>query len=230
MKYRIVIRTVTLTFLLCCFSLFLSAQQQTKGNGGKFMLGIRTTSSLFTQAGDPGLGIGGQFRIRLSNRINTEWFADYITTDIGGLGHRSDAHIGWSVMFYLREPEVYLPSPGDSKETHKPNAYRTLTPYLLAGHCFDYTWIRTTTAPIYQEARRWSSAVQAGAGLHLNVGRYTDLSLSAQYMMHLGDDVHAHIEEVQGIKSLHIEEHQGFSPEGHLLITLSCNFRIADLW
>ena len=198
--------------------------------GGRFMLGIRSTSSLFTQAGDPGLGVGGQFRIRLSRRINTEWFADYINTDISGLGHRTDGHIGWSVMFYLREPEVFAAPPGGNIDVKKPSYYRRLTPYLLAGHCFDYTWIRTTNAFAYNEVKRWSSAVQAGAGVHLNVGRFTDLSLSAQYMMHLGDDVHAHVEDVNGVKSLHIEEHQGFSAEGHLLLTLSCNFRIADLW
>ncbi|MGL5888691.1 MAG: hypothetical protein ACRC3B_02330 [Bacteroidia bacterium] len=217
--------------LVLFFGLLLQAQTTPQIKyGGKFMLGIRTTSSLFTQAGDPGFGVGGQFRIRLSKRINTEWFADYINTDIGGIGNRTDRHIGWSVMFYLREPEVFAATPGGQIDVKKPSYYRRFTPYLLAGHCFDYTWIRTTTAPIYQQSDRWSSAIQAGAGIHMNFGRYTDLSFNAQYMMHLGDDVHAHIEEVNGVKALHIEEHQGFSAEGHLLLTLSCNFRIADLW
>lgn len=213
----------------CLLCIILPAAAQQKYGGG-FSLGIRTTSSLFTQAGSPGMGVGGQFRLRVLRLINTEWFADYITTDIGGIGHRTDAHIGWSVMFYLREPEVFTSSPGDPAGTPKKISYRLFTPYFLAGHCFDYTWIRSAKPFPYTEAKRWSSAVQAGAGVHLNLGTRTDLSFSAQYMMHLGDDVHAHIEDVQGIKTLHIEEHKGFSPEGHLLLTLSANFRIADLW
>ncbi|MGL4599812.1 MAG: hypothetical protein ACRCYO_19965, partial [Bacteroidia bacterium] len=39
----------------------------------------------------------GQFRIRLTDRINTEWFADYISTNLNNLASRSDYHIGWSV-------------------------------------------------------------------------------------------------------------------------------------
>ncbi|MCU0434254.1 MAG: hypothetical protein MUC87_12420 [Bacteroidia bacterium] len=219
-------RIVVFIFLLALAAPSFAQQKY----GGVFSLGIRTTSSLFTQAGSPGMGVGGQFRLRMLRLVNTEWFADYINTDIDGIGHRTDAHIGWSVMFYLREPEVFTSSPGDAANAPKQITYHRFTPYLLAGHCFDYTWIRSATIPVYTEAKRWSSAVQAGAGVHFHLGARTDLSCSAQYMMHLGDDVHAHVKEVNGVKTLEIEQHQGFSPEGHLLLTLSANFRIADLW
>jgi hypothetical protein len=226
-QYMIHMKRLFIISCLTCLALPAFAQQK---YGGVFSLGIRTTSSLFTQAGSPGLGVGGQFRLRVLRLINTEWFADYINTDIDGIGHRTDGHIGWSVMFYLREPEVFTSAPGDAAGTPKQISYHRFTPYLLAGHCFDYTWIRSAAPFSSTEAKRWSSAVQAGAGLHFHLGVRTDLSCSAQYMMHLGDDVHAHVEEVQGIKTLYIEEHKGFSPEGHLLLTLSANFRIADLW
>jgi hypothetical protein len=42
---------------------------------------------------------------------------------------------------------------------------------------------------------RGSSAVQAGAGLHLNLSERLDLSFTTQYMMHLGKDIHAHVHE-----------------------------------
>ena len=92
--------------------------------GGQFSLGMRNTLSVFTDAQSVGMGSGGGFRIRLSKLINTEWFADYISTDIQGLGYRRDAHIGWSVLFYLSK---------------NPLTAGKVTAYILAGHCFDYT-------------------------------------------------------------------------------------------
>ncbi len=46
-----------------------------------FSLGMRSTISGFSNDGW-GIGTGGQFRIQLSNRVNTDWFADYITINI----------------------------------------------------------------------------------------------------------------------------------------------------
>lgn len=164
------------------------------------------------------MGFGGQFRVQLSNRINTEWFADFINEDIDGLATRNDYHIGWSVMIYPF------------------NTQTKVVPYLLAGHCFDYTKVRSTfnTATISQPqtVSRLSSATQMGFGAHVHLSEIVDISLSSQYMVHLGSDVHTEIHEHNGIKELHIskEGHGGFSLEGHLLFTLSVNFKIAQLW
>jgi len=46
------------------------------------------------------VGTGWQLRYRISERLNTEWFADWVTSDIGGLGKRFDMHIGESMMIY----------------------------------------------------------------------------------------------------------------------------------
>ncbi len=97
---------------------------QNKNESGKFTLGLRSTSSLFTDASSPGSGIGGMFRIRLGKLVNTEWFADYLTTNLQKLGYRRDSHIGWSVLFYLSK---------------NPMQAKKLSPFLIAGHCFDYT-------------------------------------------------------------------------------------------
>ena len=173
---------------------------QSKNESGQFTLGVRSTSSLFTDAGSPGSGIGGMFRIRMGKRVNTEWFADYLTTNLQNLGYRRDGHIGWSVLFYL------------SKE---PMQAKKLSPFLIAGHCFDYT-------KVY--------AVQMGVGTHYNLSEKFDVSLTAQYMSHLGADLHSHIEEENGVKKLEIAKHGGAGLEGHLLITLSLNYRLGNLW
>lgn len=211
-------RKVLIFTLLSVFAFSGNAQDR-PAESGNFQMGLRTTLSLFGDDGYYGYGTGGQFRLRLGKRLNTEWFADYILTDIGGVGKRADGHIGWSVMFYPF-------STGEKK----------LTPYFLAGHCFDFT--RVTPFNTLSELntgnaqKRWSSATQVGIGTHYNITDRFDISLSAQYMVHLGKDLHYHIEEHNGVKHLHMDEPESASAtlEGHLLLTLSLNVKIADLW
>jgi len=45
-------------------------------------------------------------------------------------------------------------------------------------------------------------------------------------MVHLGADLHTHVLD----EAVEIEKTEGFSLEGHLLITLSLNYKIAKLW
>ncbi len=201
-----------------------SIAQETEKNptSGEFQFGLRTTGSFFSgDAGYPGMGVGGQMRLRISESINTEWFGDFFTTDIGGLGKRNDAHIGWSVMFYpLKTQGIFKP-------------------FFLAGHCFDYSKVqelntKSTLGELnYQD--RWSSAVQMGLGTQLFIAERFDIGLSAQYMLHLGNnDIHASIEDHNGAEHLHIgntnNHNDGVAVEGHLLLTLSLNLKIADLW
>jgi opacity protein-like surface antigen len=183
---------------------------------GMFELGVRSTASLFGDAGNHGLGAGGQFRLRFHRQIGSEWFADYIVTDIDGLGKREDAHIGWSVMFY--------PFPA---------ANNRFSPYLLAGHCFDYTKVTSYSSPTVTNlnTERWSSAIQMGIGTHYNLNKWADISLSVQYMTHLGNDIHTRIIEENGLRYLTIDDHShGASLEGHILATLSFNIKIGRLW
>ena len=177
-------------------------------------LGMRSTSSFFTDAGSFGTGFGGQFRLKLAKRLNTEWFADYLTTDLQGLARRVDGHIGWSVLFY----------PFSDKKV-KGN----FNPYLIAGHCFDYTKV-TENGNSLNTGNRWSSAMQLGLGCHYNLTDQLDLTLSSQYMSHLGNDLHAEVEEIDGQKHINIHQDKQAGLEGHLLITVSLNVKIADLW
>jgi hypothetical protein len=156
------------------------------------------------------VGAGGQFRLQFHDRINTEWFADYMTSKVGSKGNRQDAHIGWSVMFYPLKDKTYT---------------KFMKPYLVMGHCFDYTKVSENADPDNTK-ERWSSAIQCGAGNHFNITERFDLTFVAQYMFHLGRHVEAHEEE--GVFTIH--DHGGLSLEGHLLFTLGINYKIADLW
>jgi hypothetical protein len=215
-KSIMVLRSGILIILFAPFALF--AQEVDKGlkikknHGGLISLGARSTISTFNNGNwsDVGTGVGGQFRLQVHDRINTEWFLDYIRTDIGGLGNKQDLHVGWSVMYYV------LKDPGYK---------RFFKPYILAGHCFDYTNIKVN-ANQSNFTEKWSAAVQAGVGNHFNLTEHLDLTFIAQYMIHLGGHTEAHVEE--GILLLH--EHSGVSLEGHLLFTLGVNYKIADLW
>lgn len=183
---------------------------------GEFQLGLRSTASLFGSDGYFGSGVGGQFRIGVGTRVNTEWFADLITSNLGDAGRRTDGHIGWSVLFYLKKERTM-----------------GFNPYVLAGHCFDYTKITAFSSPYSnleeESAERWSSAVQMGAGTHYRLTPRFDVSLSAQYMLHLGNDIHAHV-ETDSYPTLEIEEHDGAGLEGHLLVTFSVNYKMGNLW
>lgn len=196
---------------------FLYCQDDVNSKSGEFELGTRSTISTFGSTGNIGNGFGGQFRIRLSNRINTEWFADFLSEDIDGLGKRNDYHIGWSVMFYPIDPI-------DKK----------ITPYILAGHCFDYTKIVPTGFnPAQSEASRLSSATQLGLGSHFHINEAFNLSISSQYMIHLGSELHTEVHNDDGYPVLHIDDDthgESFSLEGHILFTISLNYKIANLW
>lgn len=205
---------------ICIFLLLVSAMawsQQRNRNfkqqgGGNFSLGVRTTISTFSHGSfdETGYGAGGHFRLQLTNRINTEWFLDVLHTDIAGIANRKDYHIGWSVMYYLISPKEFK---------------RPVVPYVVAGHCFDHTRI-APNGRNSEAQKRGSSAVQAGLGTHFNLTPKFDISLTCQYMLHLGKELHAHVDG----DHLEIEKHNNAGWEGHLLISISANYKFMKLW
>ena len=190
--------------------LFSQELQLKNSRSGILSLGVRSTVSAFNGHEDesPGFGIGGQFRLQFADRVNSDWFVDYITSDISNVASRTDYHIGWSVLYYLtKDPATRL------------------RPYLLAGHCFDYT-IFQDHSNFFLRKERFSSAVQAGGGVHFNLTPRLDLSLVTQYMLHLGNEIHTEVSNGH----LEFHEEEGSSFEGHLLFHLSINYKLADLW
>jgi hypothetical protein len=195
------------SLLLLPFSYLFS--QQANNNAGWFSLGVRSTVSAFSHDGT-GLGTGGQFRIQLSKQVNTDWFADYISIQQGNNIKSEYLHIGWSVLFY------------PFKELHYPKLFQ---PYVLAGHCFDYNKKSSIHNPsVYMD--RWGSAVQAGLGTHVNLTDRFDVSLTVQYMIHLTNEIEAH--EIGN--SVHFHTHNHAALEGHVLATLSINYKLFKLW
>ncbi len=184
---------------------------------GNLSLGLRTTTSLFGHDKVQGLGTGGQFRLQLFDFLSTEWFADWITLDLKGAGTRNNAHIGWSVLFY-------------------PKKMNRFVPYLIAGHCFDYAEV-TPLSTVYLDrsdegVSRWSSAVQAGVGAHYFLSDRFNLTFSAQYMLHFGE--HLDYDLSPSGDGYYLETNTGIEAEeaieSHVLMTVSLNYRIADLW
>lgn len=178
-------------------------------NAGWISVGARSTISAFNHDGF-GLGTGGQFRIQFGNRVNSDWFADYITINSDNKVRSEYLHIGWSVLFYPFENQQY------------PKAFQ---PYILAGHCFDYNKKTVLQQPSISKDR-WGSAVQAGIGTHINLTKRFDVSLTCQYMIHLTKELE--IEEYGGY--IEIVDHDHVSLEGHLLTTVSLNYKIGKLW
>ncbi len=186
---------------------------QRQKEGGNFSLGIRNTISAFSHGSikEFSSGVGAHCRLQLLDRINTEWYADVLPTNLRNKANRMDYHIGWSVMYYLINTKEFT---------------RKFTPYIVAGHCFDLTRIKINGEG-GEAKKRLSSAVQAGIGCHYNVTPTFDISLATQYMLHLGKELHAH-EGDDG--QMYIEEHKNAGWEGHLLISISVNYKIFKLW
>ena len=204
---------------LCCATalLLMSAAANAKDgswkhqeSSGLFSLGTRNTFSMFNSDNAVGNGIGGQFRIQFSNHINTEWYADLITSKDRQYTSRNDYHVGWSVIYY----------PGKNIQFDK-----FLQPYLIAGHCFDYTRV-VEQADENNFADRLSMATQAGMGTHINITKQFDCSLSTQYMIHFGKEIEAAVTN----ETVTIEKKNFSSPDGHLLFTLSINYKFGKLW
>ncbi|MCH2235309.1 MAG: hypothetical protein MK078_13745 [Crocinitomicaceae bacterium] len=206
---------ILIVFFISACSL---AQENNFNTKGDLEFGLRTSSSLFGRDGIAGLGTGGQFRVQILDKINTEWFADYISLDLNGAGVRNNAHIGWSVLFY-------------------PKKFGSLIPYVAAGHCFDYAKVIPNSTSFVDRSddiiTRWSSAVQAGIGSHYYFTPRFNLSFSAQYMMHLGQHLDYDLDELSQGYYLETHDHSGSGEaalEGHLLLTFSLNYKLADLW
>ncbi len=153
-------------------------------------------------------GTGGQFRIRFSDKVSTDWFLDYLTADLDNYAWRTDYHIGWNVVYYLSK-----------------NPDPVVQPYILAGHCFEYLKF-TDNADAKNYAERWSASVQGGAGVQFNITPRFDVSVVAQYMMHLGTKITpSHVDNVTTFT-----KSKGYGIQDHVLLHISLNYKIADLW
>jgi hypothetical protein len=207
-------RTLIMAAPLLVFSISSYARDKEKVRDegtGNFSIGTRNTISMFSDDAATGIGIGGQSRFQINDKLNTEWYADYIPSQTS-ITHRDDYHIGWSVMFY----------PG--KNVHFDHL---LQPYIIAGHCFDYSVV-SEVGNRSNNADRFSSATQAGLGTHFNITKRFDCSLSAQYMLHFGKEIETEVLQEEGTVDIHRSEF--VKPDGHFLLTLSFNYKFVNFY
>ena len=166
MKFITICTTIQLYTAVVC------AQSTQKPFIKAISVGTRNTFSVFNSDEAMGKGIGGQIRLQFTNHLNSEWYLDYITSKTKTTG-RNDYHIGWSLMFYLKNNYDFT---------------KLLHPYLIAGHCFDKTQLFELNNKS-NAASRLSMATQAGLGTHINITPKFDCSISSQYMLHFGREI-----------------------------------------
>ncbi|MCX6274102.1 MAG: hypothetical protein NTV09_02720 [Bacteroidetes bacterium] len=205
-------RNVVIAAALLLISITALAGETKNGRDqstGNFSIGTRNTISMFNDDAAIGKGIGGQFRFQFMDKLNSEWYADYIPSQTK-ITHRDDYHIGWSLMYYFGK---------NVRFDH------VLQPYLIAGHCFDYSVV-SQVGNHKNNADRFSSATQAGLGTHFNITKRFDCSLSAQYMLHFGKEIETDV--VNGDGKLDIHRSEFVKPDGHLLFTISFNYKFVN--
>lgn len=200
-------KTLRLSILLFILSAAVSAQTDSLTPAWQISLGVRSSWGLVYEHNwnRAAFGSGGQFRLRFSDRVNSDWFIDYLQGDLGDFAKRTDVHIGWSVLYYPL------------------NKKTTLQPYLLAGHCFELLRISENTNDA-NFVTRISASVQAGAGVHLNLTPKADISFVTQYMIHFGTNIDVAEYPVTFTKP------GGIALQDHILLHVSLNYQIADLW
>lgn len=186
------------------------------GDVGAFHFGVRNTISTFStgERNYQGTGVGGHLRFKLAEHLILESYGDYLVTNVGGLAQRMDTHGGFSVAPYL-----FLSSE------------RRIVPYPIAGFCVDYSRFLKIgmgrDADIASNvAERYSFATQIGGGCQFRITDRLDFTPFVQYMIHIGNEVDINIVDNDVV---FIEEKSG-QLEGHLLFTMSVNYKVADLW
>src|ERR1041384_6250821 len=91
---------ITALLLPASITAFAADTNEKENFAERFSIGTRNTISMFSDDAATGTGIGGQIRYRVLDRLNTEWYSDYITSHTS-ITHREDYHIGWSLMYYF---------------------------------------------------------------------------------------------------------------------------------
>ena len=197
---------IAFLFLLPYTAVF--SQADTTSAAGTLSFGVRSSWGLVYE-GDwqrMAFGSGAQARLQFSDKVNSDWFLDYLHSDLEDFGKRTDIHIGWSVLYYPMNKKGFI------------------EPYILAGHCFEFLTIAENTNPD-NKVQRTSASIQAGTGVHFHLTPRCDLSLETQYMMHFGPNI-----EAVSLTPVEFVKEKGLTLQDHLLFHFSINYSVADLW
>jgi hypothetical protein len=178
-------------------------------SSGVFSIGLRTGAVLSTSndGWNIGHGRGLQARIMANSHINTEWYFEYFHGGFTPSAVRTDGHIGALVLLY---PQRRL---------------QRVAPFLAIGPNADYVKLRERVNKL-NLVSRWSFAAQSGIGMHINLTRRTDMTLATLYMIHFGSRLILPLEDASVITI----PRNGSGPDGHFIMNLSFNYKLADLW
>ncbi len=184
---------------------------------GDFQFGLRGTLNPFIKNAASWIGYGAQMRIKISRRVNTEWFADYFPATIKWNAERRDIRIGTALQYYPLH-EIYT-----GKEC---------TPYFSIGPTSTYTRISSGEFNSEQwEAKRWSFGVIAGMGMLLNVSRKFTFGFVTQYCAQIATEFkfrNATITNVSDSRTTLPDNKVNY--EGQFLLCMSVNYTLGDLW
>ncbi len=200
----------TLLNLGCHLNSFAQKAMRLKWkDSGVFAVGLRSGVALSNSNGgwNIGQGLGLQGRIMATSHINTEWYFEYFHGGFTGQAVRTDGHIGGLVLLY---PQRRL---------------QRVAPFLALGPNADYIKLRDRLNK-QNFVSRWSIAAQSGIGMHINLTRRTDMTISTLYMLHFGTELHLPPDDA-GIITIPAS---GKSLDGHFVLNLSFNYKMADLW
>lgn len=152
-------------------------------------------------------GVGVQGRLMLLQRLNTEWYAEWMRGGFSDAAFRTDVHLGLNALLYFQR------------------RLQRVAPYLVAGIAADALTLHNRVQYRHRTTS-WTTALQGGMGFHINLTWRSDLSLSTAYQQHLRHN--ALLKTDEGL--LAQVPQTGRTGDGHLLVVLSMNFKITDLW
>jgi hypothetical protein len=212
MNYRLQIITLLVSLLTVLGSTYSSAQRAMRlkwTNSGVLTIGIRTGVVLSTDNSgwNIGQGMGLQARIMATSHINTEWYFEYFHGGYTSQAVRTDGHIGGLVLLY---PQHRL---------------QRVAPFFAIGPNADYVKLRERTNK-ENFVSRWSLAAQSGIGMHINLTRRSDMTIATMYMLHFGQELILPLEDASVITI----PGSGSGLDGHFVVNVSFNYKIADLW
>ncbi len=212
MIHRLHIAGTVFSLLIILFSFHTHAQTGMRmkwTNSGVFSVGLRTGAVLSNSIDgwNIGQGLGLQARLMATSHINTEWYFEYFHGGFTKNGVRTDGHIGALMLLY---PQRRM---------------QRVAPFLAIGPNADYVKLRERVNK-NNFANRWSLAAQSGIGMHINLTRRTDMTISTLYMLHFGSALVLPLEDSSVIEL----PQSGSGMDGHFIVNVSFNYRITYLW
>ncbi|MCS6990547.1 MAG: hypothetical protein NZL95_01640 [Chitinophagales bacterium] len=176
---------------------------------GVFAAGIRTAAGLTLTDSTLNLaqGVGLQARLLVLQRLNTEWYVEWLRGGFSDEAFRTDLHLGFNILGYFQR------------------RLQRVAPFLMTGFAADALTLNNRLEARHRTTS-WTTAVLGAIGFHINLTWRSDLTIAVAYQHHL---VHqALLQTAEGI--LAQVPRSGRTGDGHLLVQLSMNYKITDLW